>query len=144
MNSLGPCPCFGTHADPLSQLAKIAPRPISQATARPLNAAIPSLVPESNRQIVPITATSSTHRTLPAPFKVHRLPCGRLPSSRCIRSALPKRMRIQTVRAGAPDTALRHSGTNLPSPSVLAMMRSISATTVQGDFMWPVLMLAGT
>ena len=57
------------------------------------------------------------HRPPSAPFKIHRLPCGRLPSSRCIRSALAKRMRTRTVRAGAPDTALRHIRTDLLGPS---------------------------
>ena len=47
-----------------------------------------------------ITASSSTYRTLPATFKLHRLPCGRLPSSRCIRSAHTKRMRTRTVARG--------------------------------------------
>ena len=49
------------------------------------------------RQIIPITATFLNLCTRSPPFKVHSLPPGRLPSSRCIRSARPRIIRLPTV-----------------------------------------------
>src|SRR5664279_4196744 len=51
----------------------------------------------SKRQIIPITAACLNLCTRSAPFKVHSLPSGRLPSSRCIRSARPRIMRLPTI-----------------------------------------------
>jgi hypothetical protein len=74
--------------------------PDRSPNARHRCATLPGPVQTSKRQIVPITASSYTHQTRSAPFKIHSLPCGRLPSSRCIRSALPKRIRTRTVACG--------------------------------------------
>ena len=71
-----------------------------QSPNAPPQPTIPSSTRTSRRQNVQITANSSTQRTRPNPFKVHRLPCGRLPSSRCVRSDLPKRVRTRTVACG--------------------------------------------
>ena len=51
----------------------------------------------SKRQIIPTTAAYLNICTCSPPFKVHSLPPGRLPSSRCIRSARPRIMRLPTV-----------------------------------------------
>jgi len=52
-----------------------------------LNAMLLRSLRTSKPQILPSTASASTLCTRSAPFKVHSLPLGRLPSSRCIRSA---------------------------------------------------------
>jgi hypothetical protein len=49
----------------------------------------------------------SSLRTGSAPFKIHSPPWGRLPSSRCIRSALYEGVQTRAFVQGAPDRALR-------------------------------------
>ena len=111
---LGLCTCFGTHADPLSQLAETPLPPVVPAAARHRCATSRSSVPHSTGWIMPCTMTSSSLRTRPDPFKIHSPPWGRLPSSRCIRSALYEGVQTRASVQGAPDTALRRIRTNIP------------------------------
>src|ERR1700691_5130474 len=65
-------------------------------------------IPPAKPPITPIPIPSLSIRTSSGAFKVHSLPSGRLPSSRCIRSALLQNMQLRTnALRGAPDTALR-------------------------------------
>jgi hypothetical protein len=77
------------------------------AAARHRCATSRSSVPHSTEWIMPRTMTSSSLRNRPAPFKIHSPPWGRLPSSRCIRSALYEGVQTRAFVQGAPDTALR-------------------------------------
>ena len=68
------------------------------------------------RQIIPIKAPCLNLCTRSGPFRVHSLPTGRLPSSRCIRSAPQEHLDSTTCHEmDASDTALRLPGTNLRS-----------------------------
>jgi len=90
MQILGLCPCFGAHADPLSYLLTDARPDTSSAPICHPGANLRRPITHPKRQIIPSSAASFSFNALSAQFKVHRLPWGRLPSSRCIRSA-PRR-----------------------------------------------------
>jgi len=121
---LGFYTCFGAHADPYSHLPKSPRSAIFSATAERFDATPARSIWPSKLQLQTVQASPFTHRAPSAPFKVHRLPCGRLPSSRCIRSALSETIKTRAVLAGAPDTALRLLGSYSVSVSALAKMHS--------------------
>src|ERR1700723_2758653 len=62
--------------------------------------------------VLPASACFRSLCTRSDPFKLHSLPWGRLPSSRCIRSAPRDHATAHCCVLGAPDTALRHMRTN--------------------------------
>jgi hypothetical protein len=100
----------------LSPLAPNALSAILAASTWPLPSAPPRIILRDARPVRRIKPLSQPLKHSSDPFKVHRpwfSQPGRLPSSRCIRSAPPESMQQRTVGTrGAPDTALRLTGSN--------------------------------
>ena len=88
----------GMHAVIVSRLAPTTLQVISSGSIRPSYNKLADPISHYMRPAQPATVIQRTPRPSSDRFKVHRfLPAGRLPSSRCIRSALSKIMQLRTL-----------------------------------------------